>query len=372
MKSRLTAIALVLFVCLWRYNADYWHSKWAVMLAVLIVVIGVWVARELTLSAGVLLGYALLNALWFFGWRWSELSLLHPDAATRFEDVIAQAAFAALVLAVSAIALRKYHAEIRTALAASCWVGALYVIGEFVAGQRDHFLGGFVDQGSLMGCWLAVTFPFLVEERRKDWGSFAIPVFAAAFILLAEGKASVQWGAFIVMGVTYVVARQSGKGFQLRVALFSLGVVLSGLAFGFFFNGRLFYDSARIKIYRTMMGWWWENANVWTGKGLGSYLLWGPIIQREKNFYVGDWFIWMHGDWVEITFQLGFVGIALALWLAWDVSRACWRRRDAALLSSAMTLMAAMVFQYPLHLPMFAFLAVAIISMALKPVEVRE
>lgn len=367
---RLLIGGLFFVLCFWRWGDDYWHTKWAVLLWMLAGWLAWRVTEETSWRAGLFFGYALANGIWFMAWRESSIGSLPPMAQTGFESLAAQGCFYWMFLVAAAMEFEVTDFTwVRRLFGWSCLVGALYVIAEYALfDQRGRAIGGFVDQGSMMGCWLAVTYPFLAfEGRETSRGAFlaTLPVVAAQLILLIQGQVSNPMGVSAVVLVVFLIPAFWGV-FKKWVLVVGLVLGLGGMVVvGLMANELFFSDSYRFWFYRIVWEWWFENANRWTGQGLGSFTMWGPFIQQLHEFPQRKMF-WMHSDWQQVVFELGILGGVLCLGVAAQAARNCWLRKDLVLLSSLAGLAGSMVFNYPWRLPMFAFLGTMLLVMALR------
>ncbi len=88
-----------------------------------------------------------------------------------------------------------------------------------------------------------------------------------------------------------------------------------------------------------------QSLNIFVGAGLDSFLILGPKIQAPGPL---PW-TKLHSSWLQIPFELGLVGLALASWLYVDaVWRSGKRERDALLLLGLCA-----VGYYPAQVPLF-------------------
>jgi hypothetical protein len=113
------------------------------------------------------------------------------------------------------------------------------------------------------------------------------------------------------------------------------GVVAAALlvGLGFWVQGwQLFQSSGRTVAWRAAMEWWWAQLHWPFGLGLGSYEGLAPFLPMPY----GDLLYQLHNDWLQITFELGFVGLGLALALFFHL---LWRARHHPYLFSGVVMM---------------------------------
>lgn len=356
MRTWMYSLAFV-GIGLFHYGADYWWSKWAVMLAALAVVAGARIARTWTLSAGAAFTWTTLSGIWISAWRDTYVATLDKLQATSFDAVTAASLAAFLLVAWAAAGLaRDEFPAIRRAWAIACLAASVQVLGQAVVWRQtgSSTVGGFFDQDSMTGCFIAATLPFVLELPR--WRELAlIPV--AAVIATGVAGASNPIGVAVVAGLAVFATRG-----RLVAAVAGAAVGLAAFAF---VNPTLFSSSGRFELYRSVGSWFArQELRYWLhGLGNGTFFMFGPSLHPHR-------FLWLHSDWAQAAFELGVVGLALYLWLAWDCVRGA--RGDRHLLASLLGVAAAGVFQYPVHLSLFAVLAASLVALSLAGLPARS
>ena len=161
-----------------------------------------------------------------------------------------------------------------------------------------------------------------------------LPIAVAPFILRSE----INWqiaglgvvGLLVPLGAAIVT--QSTTPVYLLVAFAGLltffeaskrvRFILASVAgalfiFGVFFVDRGMFDTnGRTAGWIFFMKWWREHGNLWVGTGGGTFEYMGSLIQMsEPGFSLtdggGGW-MWLHNDWLQILFEYGVTGLALA------------------------------------------------------------
>lgn len=119
-----------------------------------------------------------------------------------------------------------------------------------------------------------------------------------------------------------------------------------GLAWMQIGSRQLFSDTGRFGPWKQFMEWWWQYADHWTGTGIGSFEVLGGMIQilggRKDQL-----FIWAHNDWIQILFESGIIGLAIAL--TGYLYLLFLARRTPAKFCSLIGLGVCMMAQFPLH-----------------------
>lgn len=130
-----------------------------------------------------------------------------------------------------------------------------------------------------------------------------------------------------------------------KYLLYAMLSVVSILSVAYYFDPRLFNDSARIVCWIWSMEWWWDNANIWLGTGFGTYLIIGPSIQIMTNNHVGNWYTFMHNDYLQVLFETGIIGLVILLSF---IATLLYKARNCIfLLSSVLVYSACMVIYMP-------------------------
>lgn len=392
---------VLLFLCLWRYDTDYWHSKWSVTLAAASLVIAYYVGRNLrSIFAGVWTAWTLLMGLWVFSWRDNyyakfevpmictfdleqRLPTTFFDTKTPtlrvFESVSAYSTVSFLMLGTALILMnRTIREKIETALGHLCLISSCLVLYHAAKGAMHSMsTGGFFDQGSMEGCFIAITYPFLnfkpsVEENPKKWK--AVYVLASTFlpiiailVLSSLGGASQPFGVFTLMWITVFFLR-ANVSFSKKVwwvCLFAFFAVSLGL----FLNHSLFDSSARIVTYKMALRWIkkaWGPVTYFMGEGTGTWQMWGPLLQRQDRVNPGSYFHFMHSDILQTFFEQGIVAFTAMIGVGVQAFLRAKNSKDWWLAVSLVTYAGTMIFNFPFHLPIHAFLGLFILVSCLK------
>jgi len=136
-------------------------------------------------------------------------------------------------------------------------------------------------------------------------------------------------GAFLVMRIHWAWFLAPATG------LLILGYVRDVTGF--------FDDSGRMGPWKLFMSKWWESANIWTGTGTGTFQWLGPAIQNKET----DLFIFMHNEYLQVIFEQGFLGLALA----GIITVVCLRKALSSpwLFACCLSTMFVAFFQFPLR-----------------------
>lgn len=97
---------------------------------------------------------------------------------------------------------------------------------------------------------------------------------------------------------------------------------IAALPFAGHFMSSAHPDAGRIEAWTRFMEWWGANVNHYFGSGIGTFLWIGPAIDHLKE----PLFMQMHNDWLQILFEMGYVGWFL-VWMAFTyLLMSCFKR----------------------------------------------
>ncbi len=367
------AVLIVLALCFYHQGDEYWRTKWTFLSTILALLVAFPVAREISWAVGLLTGTIVLSGTRILFWKDTELASMNSITANSFESVVGCSLFFVFVAVILAREYRPAWDEwIEKSLAASSFLGAIYVWFQYAMGARGMGLGGFFFQGSMMGSWivLGMGFQMTLWKDRTLLGVLAFQVLTIFFILYENG-ASVPVGALTVFAVSWALS-SFWKTIEKK-ELLDLCLTLAGclLVLGYFLHpeGDFLEDSGRFTAYRFFMGWWWKepDSSLFIGRGFGSFLQYGQMIQRQEGVYLGgEGFKWLHSDWLQILFETGFLGLVGALAVFWQAVYRAYRQGRHNLVAALLTFAAVMVFQFPWRLAPFSVAGVALGLMAIR------
>lgn len=221
---------------------------------------------------------------------------------------------------------------------------------------------GLLDYSSMNGCLIAICLPMLFSEKKWIQSCLAVGAIVASGSSMPYGVAAVGVGAL-------ALKRRMFSGLFWVICVFALG---------FAFEKHDFFNSAgRLGAYKTFITAWWDKGYIWNGMGLGSFSFLGPTIQCEKLFEVsfingtctGNFWGWLHSDWLELLFDTGIVGLSLGLLLVIAVTVKLYVYKGInheGLFSMWLSINAMAVFNYPKEFFVLSFLYVLLIVLACR------
>ncbi len=190
-----------------------------------------------------------------------------------------------------------------------------------------------------------------------------------SLILCAIGivfcKGSVGIGALVVSILCYAyVSILNDEEAIIDCILYLLFGAFIFMCAYYLLGSNLFNDSTRFKYYPMFIKYWWENANHFLGLGFSSFWTIGPLIQLENDPQMqSNFFTWFHSEWLQIIFELGFIGLALSLNVVYHFFKSCILKKDFELAIAGITYCSVMVFNIPLRFFLFSFLGILILRL---------
>jgi len=373
----------------WGDGAHYWDAVWGMKWFCALLLLGSVVGREIWarthIALGLFVGYMLASAAWVFAFQFSYQS---PAELELYKLRLGAAYTYAAILAIASVPLYFRRRDVKLtqfALEALCLVSAAVIVYQALAGVPAQYRGGLYGNPSMSGCLVAFLYPFAAFRPRKresydwDYDSSDIPMWAYdAIRILLPPAAVLLTGTSQPLGVLAVgvlarhVWRRKLSWRWATAGIAASAIVIFTIPAITSKHGRSpFDDSGRFEVYRLVMKPWWDHGRRWLGQGTGTAQWIVPHIQavdeqsRHKPgepFQVAEYH-WLHSDWLQILFENGIVGATLALLSLAATLRAAWRR-SAHVFGSTCAYAAAMVFNFPWHLPVHAICGALIIACA--------
>lgn len=210
-----------------------------------------------------------------------------------------------LLLSVTLPILLIDHADLVLWLDAFCFSALLNSIGmilEFVLHMQP---GGIMNNPSVDATFIALTLP-AIFYRLKDkplthlkW-TFALLIVAATII----SKSNTGLAIICFEGILYVTLRFK-KSLYTALAIFaSLPTIL---AIQILLGDKFAHSSGRYSIWKISIAQWVDLHRYIFGTGSGTFRVLGPQAQR-LNLVGQDW-IWMHNEPLQVLFEQGIIGL---------------------------------------------------------------
>jgi hypothetical protein len=311
-----------------------------------------WIAQKyirpkLGVIAAIFFSYVIVNGAWFWLWEKNRYYSVQPydQLALRYYTADAIAKLFLILIPIAIVLQNRQKAlQIGGNLAALfCAVNVAMVHMQFFLSGHwcapTNTCGGALGNPSMNSTLIVVTMPFVIDYLwgRSRWIFIALAV-GAVFL----SKGSVGVGMLAALACLYAVRFRMWK--LLALAPISL---LAGLAV---FKTHMLNTGTRWQIWEFMIGNWWNNPlHYWFGTGLGNFGVFSVNLQMKFKFMDGQWWTWLHNDWLQFLFELGFIGLGLAV-MVYLIALSRYIRRGEGREAIALVLFGlAMAMNYPLH-----------------------
>lgn len=255
----------------------------------------------------------------------------------------------------------------------------LIIVGQTVSRRRLYLLG-------FLGLINAVITILSACTHRGALGIFTNTSFNAAFtaMLLPYIYVISGWawcgvsflsiwlgtgasGMVIATVVTVAYIFQKVKVPSRRYIITAIALCWAAVPLWYLVARGEFHETSRWQIYKAAYDYFRAHLPMATGGGLGSWFVLGmPMAMRDLrvDHNAGLW-TYLHSDVLTIGFELGAIGLGLALWSYFDAVRLSYQRRSS-LCSSLLGAGIFAMFYYPLQVPATAFVIVSMAAAALR------
>lgn len=263
----------------------------------------------------ILWGYFLLKAVWT-----AYSPLYYPDYAPTLQGLIAWNGAQNLVqlILIPIFVLWCDSKKLWSVLKYITAANLVYII------VTKRTMGAWYT-GNTMDMALAIFFLF-------SWGHWLLYLLSIVALFVVGGAT-----AYIMVAVKLLTLTKRWWKYTIPASL-----VLASVAV--YLKPSLLWPSDRVRIWDYSMQWWWNEGNHFFGEGLGAFAWIGPVlgVANGKAPYM-----WAHNDWVQNTFDSGFIGLALMLTLfVWSALKA---RKNVVLLGQIFAYFICMMFYSPLR-----------------------
>lgn len=349
-----------------------WLSKWAVLLSLSALAMSWLCARKSSFLYFPLILYSLANLIALGVWSPSPYQqTLDPVTLLALQK---NALFA--ILQVSALLMlfcgtkKSWQTGIIIFLTATWATGVGSVLMQPTTGihtpSNDGLWFGNPSMGaSLLAClmpfaaWAFSSTHLLKNSPRLQKVFFGLGWFLTLLAIYRTG-ASVPWG---VLGVVTAALLLSQTRQFLRIIIPIGGIALGMILLGKGLLGHDFWDqNGRFEIWRMAFDRFQMSADPWFGFGFSSGQTLIPIEQINTGHFHGDYFLWLHNDWLQLAVEGGYIGmfcVFLAVGRLLMVSF-----RQPYLFASLCGFMTLGLFNYPLRMPIHCFCLVLVCGLA--------
>lgn len=334
-----------------------WHDQLSLGFLITSILVVSHYFKEYHFSFRLLLSYICTNVFMYSMKHDNIYNAINPLFATVVDGLVLHSFSIIIICAFAIQALMQNHAiSIRIVMVIASFIGSiLLIVKPFIYGYQTAFL----NNPSMDATFLAILYPnFLRIVGRVYWPLCIVP--AAAII---STRSSMGIVCLCVAFTAYFLH----KHFTPRRAVLIAGVVIQIVSVQYLLmNWQMWDFNGRLGLWEVVHKYWVENVDKWIGSGLSTFHYFGPMIQKKYNFDLikNRWF-WMHSDWLQSIFELGFVGFAICLY-AWVCGVIRSFKREGWVFASLLTMFVACLAQMPWRFFQSGFVCGFILMISLK------
>lgn len=361
---------------------EIWSTRWTILCFFSVLYFGYKVGKKFHWSCGLAFTWAMLSCIYTSIYRINYFFEMMP--VTDYVTYIQNSLMSGLCLLI--VIIFFYHIPkniINIFIESIAIIGLLdsvYVVIQLISGGNITSDSGFFHEPSMDGIFIAVTYPLLIFKNRFNINNFKklnillyLFTFIIPIIAIIVTKSSIPVGVLAVVFSSFIIFKVNIK--TINKILISSFVFILIIALGYLYTGpNIFSDSMRFMAYKLFLHYFFElfNLHIAIGTGTGTFAYWGPMIQQINSFLKGQYFVWAHNDWLQLMIENGIIGIVIYLNMAYWVLNMAIKSKKIYLITSFLAYMAAMCFNYPLHMATHAFLGCLIVRAIIDAYHARN
>lgn len=303
-----------------RVVGDSLLNQWALGLALITLVIGIKLLSERRVLFGLNFIYWVLNALYVGSYRLNR----YQGSSWESKFFLSYSAFYFLIPCLFYLLVfenEKFRKHIPGAFALSSFLNSVYVCVGRVFGfgkiEGGHGFSGFIDYSAVNGVLIVATFPFLWERCKTARTKFLAFSLMLDSVILSKSSSPYLALVAVMPFLIFPYVKNRGRFLAFVVAVVALGSTL--LAATLLEGREIINDNGRIKAWKVFMSVWAEYLPMIWGTGPGTFTSLAIETQQLQRFSFngtrGDYWIFLHNEWLQMLYEGGVVGLGLAL--AW-------------------------------------------------------
>jgi len=216
---------------------------------------------------------------------------------------------------------------------------------------------------SLLACVLpfAWAIKLKIPPITKEMNLTPPILWCLTLLVIYRTGASVPWGVLGVVTAAYLIAGKPKKAWLLS------GISIVSLAIGMIYFGQKllgsdFWDeNRRFEIWHMAWDWFKSNGRLSVGMGYSTSQILLPIEQVITGHFHGDYFLWLHNDWLQLAIEGGYVGMFCVFLSLFRLVKISWYR--PTYFASLMGFVTLALFNYPLRMPIHCYCLALICGM---------
>jgi len=374
----------VIFGSVLSRNPDHWRSEIYWTSAAILFWISIVIARQFHWSAALGFFWASLSAIKAFFYPQSPYIQMGKASVIAFDSVTSQSLVYLMIAVIPFVLLKKKnYGSISQGFAFLCFIDSIIVLSRWILGDSPS---GLMDNSALDACMIACTWSFLaIKPMPQDYDCEDLRDVKKNLLKFAR---DLIW---ICTPIAAIFATQSSTGlaaFAIAIAgslfmriqskLLTLGAIFgigwTALIVGFMTIGKdqLLNPNGRFAQWDLAMKFFEKKIEFFFGAGPGTYFILGPLIQLKNNPILNhypNFYIYLHNDWMQILFELGCVGLALAGLVYLYSLRNAYKKGDEWVFSSLLAYGFVGLFQPPLRIMTFSCLGAFLLASAFNKIK---
>ncbi len=306
------------------------------------------------------LGFTLASQLGLFVWSYPFSPYMnYGPGGMKLINYTVSSSYAYFIT-ISAFALIAKPKVIQYALHAICVLGMFSAILMCLQALTGNPVYGVMYQRSVDGTFLAMVLPLIMGNiRSKNLKLFTGLVLMTGIVL---SKSSTALGLGLIGLTLHLIT-------QVKIPKWTWGALVLFVCTGVLFTSWagdewrfdwFLTDNGRFVVWAHSWDFFVTSVNQWTGSGIGSFFVFGPHIQLIDQLSKKMFFFWMHNDWFQILFEMGwplFI-VSLLIFLVGVLKS----KRDPALFSSVLVYGLCMLTQMPIRFFFTSLLGACLLS----------
>jgi hypothetical protein len=221
----------------------------------------------------------------------------------------------------------EHFRDILKLLFAAAFVDSLWMLIRAVIWGPDQcyaMLSNSAIDASFIACLLPFAFQKVKERPElRRVGSIFIFIMVTAIV---ASKSSTGLAGIGVAVASFLFMEYGIKSLKI---IFPIGAAMV-TASHFYLKDELLNSNGRYSIWKMAFNFFWNETHHLIGAGIGTFFMWGPEIQmHEVGADKNSLFVWMHNDWLQVLFEMGFIGLAGLIILYSCLLFYSWKKKNA-------------------------------------------
>lgn len=389
MLTQILAILSVLFASVFYWGVDFHGTRMFVFMTLGVLWVSGLVYKRTHWSAALVLAYVLFSAAMKFANPISPF-VDQGDFAVLTFDVLSACVFISISIVVIPLAMadRKVLCALADAFRIVCFTDSVFVIIQWFMGHSYIDRGAFFGNPSVNATIIGLFWPLVwARKYRKLWTFAIVVILPIIAILLSRSNMGL---ATLLTGMVTLFLMNKDKAKDSVICFVVLVCSMLGGAY-WTMGSKLGDNNGRMRVWKAVMHWFWIHTeplakqvselsiepghaghwwamhiSPWFGVGAGSYFTLGQMVQKIDLHDERDFLLWMHSDWLQAFFELGYIGVTLIILMGCIALFKAAQSGQNWLVAAILAYAVAMTGNFPMHSPISGFFGVFLMVFALQ------